>query len=464
MDWVSLVRTGAYIGGGALAYVAARRVYDDWFLRVTKSRTAQIKLNAYQQREAIKSLMHIPSDERGRLGTVVRPDGSIVNMDTHARFDDQWRVTYIDPLKERVDALERLMLAAPHGNGSGNTVQELLPDPGPALPEFITPEQVMSASPSYHRLVLGRTEHETITADMADLVHVAVGGSSGWGKSVFLRWMVYQLISSTDEVHLALIDLEGVTLAPFARSNRVLWPMADTEPDAVIILNQLVSELDRRKELFGKYEGVDSLYGYNQRATEEGGDPLVPIVTVVDETPGLLEDKRVEGGLRTLATRARKYGLWLLMAGQDWKSTTLDTAIRNQLGARIHFRAMSASQAHVLMKVTGPGPETFKVKGRAMAVLPGQDPVVFQTPMVKYSDVRGLNGNGPMNPMPTQGEKELEWTVEYARTIYDELAEKTKSEMCRRIWQDMGKEPPAPTGGSHWGKVDQLWKSAGLPE
>jgi len=278
--------------------------------------------------------------------------------------------------------------------GNAEQLAELVPQEQVSLlPEFVD-SAVMDAAPSYRRLVLGRTEHETVTADMASLVHVAVGGSSGWGKSIFLRWLVYQLVKSTDPVDLVLIDLEGATLAPFESCKRVLYPVADTEQDAVAVMTELTGELDKRKELYSAYPGVDSLYSYNEEAEE----PIRPIVAVIDEATALLENKGVESHLRTLALRARKYGLWLVLAGQDWKANTLDTAIRNQLGARIQFKAMSKSQSRVLLNQ--PGAEELDVKGRAMAVLPGRMPFTFQAPMIKQSEIRNLRDGGPLYDMP----------------------------------------------------------------
>ena len=456
--WSNLLTIAAGAGGLTAAYVAGRRVYDDVSVRVMQRRTFQAKLDAFKQVSAVKALRHIPSDANGRLGLMVRPDGTILNYDTHARLDEQWRVAYIDPLKEQVDHLTRLLLA--QGPRAGGEVQELMPEQVPLLPDFVTPEQVARGAFSYRRLILGKTESGECSADMADLVHFAVGGSSGWGKSVFVRWIVYQLIKSIDPVQLALIDLEGVTLSPFANSDRVLWPVADSEQDAVIILSELAGELDRRKEMYSQYRGVDSLYLYNERAMLDDKEALLPIVTVVDEATAILENKSVERHLRTLAIRARKYGLWLVMAGQDWKGTSLDTTIRNQIGARIHFRAQSSSQSRVLLGVSGA--EELEIKGRALMVLPGEKMQELQTPMLRYSDIRGLKEGGPLNPMPVLGDEMPEWTDEYLRELWSGLDKKNKSEMCRALWADMGRPPPAPTGGSFWGEVDQAGKGAGL--
>lgn len=444
MNWTDALTMAAGTGAAVALYITGRRVYDDIALRIWQHKTFSAKLNAYQQRQAVRALTHIPANEIGRGGWVVKPDGSVVNLDTRTLLDDRWRVAHFEPMTERVAAMERLLLASPaHPEIAG-----ALPDDNvPQLPEFVESARVLDAAPSYRRLVLGRTEHETITADMASLVHVAVGGSSGWGKSVFLRWLVYQLVKSTDPVDLALIDLEGATLAPFEHCGRVLYPVADTEQDAAAVMAELAGELNRRRELYAEHPGVDSLYAYNDAASE----PLRPIVAVVDEATALLENKGIESHLRTLALRARKYGLWLILAGQDWKASTLDTAIRNQLGARVHFRAMSASQSRVLLGQ--PGAEELDVKGRAIAVLPGREPMVFQAPMIKHSEIRSLGNSGPVHEMPVVEPEPDRDFDERVQAAWDNGA-RTKSAVCRAL----GGEP---VGGFFY-KVDSAGKRLGL--
>ena len=106
-------------------------------------------------------------------------------------------------------------------------------------------------------------------------------------------------------------------------------------------------EMNRRKDLFARFPGIDDLAGYNAVAAE----PLRPIVAIVDEATALLGNKAVENALRTVALRARKYGLWLLLAGQDWKASSLDSAIKNQLSTRVQFKALSGAQSLSLIHI-----------------------------------------------------------------------------------------------------------------
>lgn len=282
------------------------------------------------------------------------------------------------------------------------------PPPGVMLPQRVRLLDLLPQEVSLQSLILGVTAQDDtlapVTGDMAELVHVAVGGSSGWGKSVMLRVLAYQLACALEKPLLALVDLEGVTFSPFSRCDRLLYPIADTEEDALAIYTALTKELDRRKELFAAHPGVDSLRTYNQQAPE----PLPVIVCLTDEATALLADKAVESAARILALRARKYGLWCVFGGQDWKATSIDSAIKNQLSARIHFKALNGAQSRVLLGRSDA--EHIKVKGRAMAILPGRNFLEMQTPFLSAKDVLATwrNGAQPLNPMPVYEPKPSE--------------------------------------------------------
>jgi hypothetical protein len=249
------------------------------------------------------------------------------------------------------------------------------------LPTRVPLRGLLDGPPSLHNLVLGvainaRGEQEVITGDLAQMVHSAVGGTSGWGKSVFLRGVAWQCVNALERPDMALIDLEGVTLSPFAQSERLRFPLADSVETALDVLRGAEGEIERRKGLFSRYPGVDSLSKYNALAAEI----LAPFVIMIDEATALLANRSVEGLLRDVVLRARKYGVWLILAGQDWKASSLDTAIRNQLGARFQFKTMSASQARVLME--NGDAAGFDVRGRMQAWIPGRPLVEAQAPYI----------------------------------------------------------------------------------
>lgn len=363
---------------------------------------------------------------------------------------------------QAVAALPRELRSLGSGGNSASQAPPALPEPT----EFPYPAEVSLANlladgPSLERLALGVTvdqatgQTEIVRAAMSRLVHIAVGGSSGWGKSVFLRALAYQIALAEEPCDLAMIDLEGATFAPFARCGRLLYPLADDERDAQAILTELVSELDRRRELYQRYPGVDSLAAYNARAAA----PLPAIVCLMDEATALLGDRQVQNATRTLALRARKYGLWLVLGGQDWKASSLDTAIRNQLSTRVQFRALSASQSRVLLQQSGA--EALDTPGRALATLPGRPLVELQSPYIGprtiEADVAQRNG-GPQRPMPAAAPlptppppSEVDGQAQRVRELHAQGM--SKRQIALQVF--------GYTGGAAWEKLEKILAEIG---
>jgi len=262
--------------------------------------------------------------------------------------------------------------------------QLLLPEPGQVttLPDKVLLPDIMPLNgPNLNEIVLGvglngDGQAQAITAPLSKLVHVAVGGSSGWGKSVLLRSLAYQVALAPEQAELALIDLEAATFSPFARSNKLRYSIADTETDANNILVDLLGELKKRKEFYKKYPTVESLESYNLIADHK----LPMIALMIDESTALLGDKTIEANIRMLALRARKYGIYAVLGGQDWKASSLDSAIRNQLSTKIQLKAQSKAQSRVLLDDAAAA--DIEVPGRAYAVLPGQPMAEIQTPYI----------------------------------------------------------------------------------
>ena len=320
LKWGSLAVGGLGIGV-PLTYRGLRTLYDDVYERIRKHRQDRLTLEHIATQNRLRDLREIRPDERGQYPLLYGENGILRDPNNLRAFTLRVvRETW--PELEGLDAVIRTVQAAGGWPPSGTALPEL-PVQAVEFPTRVPLTGLLAGPPSFRRLVLGVAVDDTgrreiVSANMASLVHVAVGGSSGWGKSVFLRSVAYQLAKSSDPVDLAMIDLEGATLAPFSQCERLLWPVADSEKDAAVILRELTGELSRRKELFAGYPGVDSLYAYQDRA----GEALSPIVCIIDEATALMGDRQVESELRTLALRARKYGLWCVLAGQDWKATT----------------------------------------------------------------------------------------------------------------------------------------------
>lgn len=323
----------------------------------------------------------------------------------------QWHQVHATA-KQLSPPIETEQLAAPAQWPSRIDLLELLPH-GPSLSNVVLGVTVDAAG-----------QRQTVSASLSKLVHIAVGGSSGWGKSVFLRALAYQLIAAPEVIELAFIDLEATTFAPFATASRLRCAIADTEHAALGILSNLTHELEYRKRLFKGYPTVEKLSDYNQQAKA----PLPIVALLIDEATALLADKAIEEQIRTLALRARKYGIYAIMGGQDWKAASLDTAIRNQLSTRIQFKAQDGAQSRVLLGTS----EAARIEhiGRAYAVLPGRPRIEIQAPHIDLATIAVPAGTSEAPPPPPEPEPtELERQI---LALHD--ADASHAKICETVW------------------------------
>jgi DNA segregation ATPase FtsK/SpoIIIE-like protein len=169
------------------------------------------------------------------------------------------------------------------------------------------------------------------------------------------------------------------------------------------VLQELAGELVRRKELFAGFADVDTLTAYNARADA----PLAPVVLAIDEASQFLADGNVAEGIKTLARRGRKYGMWLVLGGQTFSSKDVSTSTSLQFSTRCQFRAPVVSSSQTL--VGDKEARALECPGRAILVLPGAPPVKVQAPFVTHDDIlAALAGGGPGRAMP----KVIEETTE----------------------------------------------------
>lgn len=270
--------------------------------------------------------------------------------------------------------------------------------PGAAsLPEFIDLFELLgSSSPSLHRLIFGvaldsQGQRQLITGDLSNLYHIAVGGSSGWGKSGFLRQLVYQVMLAQERPSLLLVDLERNALAPFAGSPRLLLPLASDEPSAYRVFSFLHQEMTRRLKLFDEF-GADDLAAYNGL---EQVQPLPMIVCGVDEFNDLMELGSLRPLIQRVARHSRKTGIRLVLAAQEWTLKHVDEMTRRQLSTRLQFYATDSAQARQLVGKSMAG-LLKAIKGRAVALIPGRETVLLQSPfLAREVIIQAIPGNMP---------------------------------------------------------------------
>ncbi len=233
-----------------------------------------------------------------------------------------------------------------------------------------------------NNLILGIDKDGVVSDDIHSLKHTIIAGTSGWGKSVACQSLAFQLATCPQEVGLAFADMEGVTFQVFDERDRLVYPLADTIDEIEGLLSSLLNECDKRKALYKPFKIADSLKRYNELADM----PLPPIVCFVDEASDLMDNsKEIETAVKSLCRRARKYGIYMILSGQEFKASTMDSSIRYQMSTKLQLKCESAVQSRMLIFV--PDAVDLKVEGRGLLKRSKYPLTEIQTPFIDLASI-----------------------------------------------------------------------------
>ena len=170
---------------------------------------------------------------------------------------------------------------------------------------------------------------------------ILIGGSTGSGKTIELKMILYQCLRKGARLYLA--DFKGGI--DFTNS---MWhkgvKFITTKTDVVEKLDEIKKELEYRRNLFLQ-NGVSGIKEYNQI-----NHPLPHIIFACDEvaelldTTGLNKEEKAEvqaiiSKLSSLARLGRAFGIHLVLATQRPDANILPGQIKNNIDCRICGRA-----------------------------------------------------------------------------------------------------------------------------
>ncbi len=200
--------------------------------------------------------------------------------------------------------------------------------------------------------VVGRRADGLLTLDLAtDGPHVLVGGTTGSGKSEFLRTLVTALAldSPPEALTLLLVDFKGgAAFGPCADLPHVVGMVTDLDDHLVKrVLTSLEAELRRRERLLAGVGAAD-LADYARRAPT-GAEPLPRLVVVVDELRALVDEHPdAVSGLVRVAAQGRSLGIHLVLATQR-PAGTVTAEVQANVNLRLAFRVRDRSDSvHVV--------------------------------------------------------------------------------------------------------------------
>ncbi len=193
-------------------------------------------------------------------------------------------------------------------------------------------------------------------ADLADPIHthILVAGTTGSGKSEWLRTAVAGLLArnTPETLRLVIIDPKRNAFLDLAESPFLEMPLVfPPEQPAVDALETLVSEMERRYLLMGGGEGLREYARRNSIS-------IPRIVCVCDEYADLIlgnrtQRRQIEMLVARLGSKARAAGIHLIMATQQPSRNVIGGTLVANLPCRVTLKTNSPIESRMVIMEGG---------------------------------------------------------------------------------------------------------------
>ena len=210
-------------------------------------------------------------------------------------------------------------------------------------------------APSLLTVALGRdVSGQFRYADICNMPHLLIGGSTNSGKSACLNSLIASLVyrATPMQVKLMMIDPKRVELSLWDGIPHLLCPVVRDVRLASGLFRAALKEMDRRYDLFARV-GTRNLESYNLRMGEEEKLPF--IVLIVDELADLMMQQgvEIESSICRLAQLARATGIHLIIATQRPSVDIITGTIKANVSSRIAFAVASQIDSRTILDMPG---------------------------------------------------------------------------------------------------------------
>jgi len=233
-------------------------------------------------------------------------------------------------------------------------------------------------------IVLGRTHSgEDLIVDLADMVHMIIGGSTGSGKSVLLHSIICSIIKA-QSAKLVLIDTKQVELTQYENVKSLLYPVISTPEDALEVLDNLVIEMDERFERFNDTK-VNNIVAFNDQGKE-----MPYLITLIDEFADLQRTykKEFQNSVCALIQKSRACGIHIILSTQRPEVSVVTGLIKSNISTRIALKVVSNVDSRVILDKNGA--EKLLSKGDAFLCSGKYDMTRFQSAYPTTEEVKKI--------------------------------------------------------------------------
>jgi S-DNA-T family DNA segregation ATPase FtsK/SpoIIIE len=253
-------------------------------------------------------------------------------------------------------------------------------------------------------LALGKDVYgKTIIADLAQMPHLLVAGTTGSGKSVCINALVASMILrfTPQELRFIMIDPKVVEMQMYNALPHLAFPVVTDPKKVLLALRWVIDEMEKRYKIFAQ-AGVRNITSFNARppkktqkeldeaAADNGGrsssdaarsssdaglagarpsneikvpredeliipDRMPYVVIIIDELADLMQTAPadVESAIARITQMARAAGIHLIVATQTPRADVITGVIKANIPSRIAFQVASKIDSRVILDENG---------------------------------------------------------------------------------------------------------------
>jgi S-DNA-T family DNA segregation ATPase FtsK/SpoIIIE len=197
--------------------------------------------------------------------------------------------------------------------------------------------------------------------DLTTLPHLLVAGSTGSGKSVFMRSILATIVHKMNNIKLVLSDTKGVEFNDFIGSPSLIYGERAMSPlRTVEHMDNLCKETDQRLEAIGNL-GARNIQKYNSRFDGNASMRMPYIILAIDELADIVDLANEKGRARKigaekldyLTRKARAAGIHVIASTQRPSVDVVKGVVKSNFIARLSFRMPSGIDSRVVLDEEG---------------------------------------------------------------------------------------------------------------
>lgn len=246
-------------------------------------------------------------------------------------------------------------------------------------------------------------------ANLANMPHCLIAGTTGSGKSVLIHSLITSLLykNGPEQLKLLMIDPKRVELTLYKEIPHLLSPVITNAKKAILALKWAGKEMERRYEVL-ESEAVRDINSYHSnilgpallKLKKEGTDPSdapdVPesmpyIVIIIDEIADIMSEypKELEASIVRLAQKSRAVGIHLILSTQRPSVNVITGLIKTNIPTRIALQVPSLVDSRTILDSSG----AEKLLGKGDMLYLASDspkPIRVQAPFISETELKKI--------------------------------------------------------------------------